>query len=68
MNDPIVEDVRRVRDAYAAQFNYDLDAIFQDIKTREKKNGHRFITGVSSPTSQNQENQRLTEQPAVKRA
>lgn len=35
MNDPIVEEVRRVRDAHAAMFNYDLDAIFQDIKEQE---------------------------------
>lgn len=32
MNDPIVDEVRRVRDANAAKFNYNLDAIFQDIK------------------------------------
>jgi hypothetical protein len=28
MNDPIVDEVRRVRDEYAARFNYDLDEIF----------------------------------------
>lgn len=47
MNDPIVEEVRRIRDAHAARFNYDLDAIFQDIKEQEKRSGHRFIAGVS---------------------
>lgn len=47
MNDPIVEEVRRVRDAHAARFNYDLDAIFQDIKEQEKKSGHKFISGVA---------------------
>lgn len=31
MNDPIVDEVRRVRDAYTARFNYDLDAIFRDL-------------------------------------
>ena len=44
MNDPIVEEVRRVRDAHAAMFNYDLDAIFQDIKEQEKKSGQKFVT------------------------
>jgi hypothetical protein len=39
MNDPIVDEVRRVRDAHAARFNYDLDAIFQDVKEREKTAG-----------------------------
>ena len=44
MNDPIVEEVRRVRDAHAAMFNYDLDAIFQDIKEQEKKSGLKFVS------------------------
>ena len=47
MNDPIVDEVRRVRDAHAAHFNYDLDAIFQDIKEREKKSGLNFVQGVA---------------------
>ena len=47
MNDPIVDEVRRVRDAHAARFNYDLDAIFQDIKKREKESGLVFIQGVA---------------------
>ncbi len=45
--DPIVEEVRRVRNAHAARFNYDLDAIFQDIKEREKKSGLKFVQGVA---------------------
>ena len=44
MNDPIVDEVRRVRDAHAAMFNYDLDAIFQDIKEQEKQSGLKFIS------------------------
>jgi hypothetical protein len=44
MNDPIVDEVRRVRDAHAAMFNYDLDAIFQDIKEQEKKSGLQFVS------------------------
>lgn len=47
MNDPIVDEVRRVRDAHAARFNYDLDAIFQDIKEREKNSGLVFIDGIA---------------------
>ena len=54
MNDPIVEEVRRVRDAHAGRFNYDLDAIFQDIKEQEKKCGHKFISGVAIRAVPNQ--------------
>jgi hypothetical protein len=44
MNDPIVDEVRRVRDAHAARFNYDLDAIFRDIKEQEQKSGRQFVS------------------------
>ncbi len=44
MNDPIVDEVRRVRHAHAAKFNYDLDAIFRDIKEQEKKSGRKFVS------------------------
>lgn len=44
MNDPIVDEVRRVRDAHAARFDYDLDAIYRDIKEQEKKSGRKFVS------------------------
>ena len=53
MNDPIVDEVRRVRDAHAARFNYDLDAIFQDIKKREKESGLVFVQGVARQPAPN---------------
>ncbi len=40
---PIVEEVRKVRDAYARQFNYDLDAIYRDLKDKERKSGRRVV-------------------------
>jgi hypothetical protein len=44
-NDEIVEEVRKVRDEYAAQFNYDLDAIFKDIRRQEEKS-HREVVSL----------------------
>jgi hypothetical protein len=44
MNDPIVEEVRRIRDAHAAKFNYDADAIFRDIKEQEKRSGRKYVS------------------------
>jgi hypothetical protein len=44
MTDPIVDEVRRARDDHAARFNYDLDAIFQDIKKQERKSGCKFVS------------------------
>jgi hypothetical protein len=42
--DPIVEEVRRIRDAHAAKFNYDPKAIFQDIKEQEKRSGRTYVS------------------------
>jgi hypothetical protein len=53
VNDPIVDEVRRVRDAYAARFNYDLDAIFRDIKEREKRSGLVFVRGMARQLAPN---------------
>lgn len=54
MNDPIVDEVRRIRDAHAARFDYDLDRIFQDIKSREKASGLKFVDGVARQPVPNQ--------------
>jgi hypothetical protein len=44
-NDEIVEEVRKARDEYAAKFNYDLEAIFKDIKQQEEKS-HREVVSL----------------------
>ena len=42
-DDPIIAGVRRVCDEHAAQFNYDLDAIYQDLKKLERKSGRKYV-------------------------
>ena len=41
--DPIVEEVRKAREAHAAKFNYDLQAIYRDLKAQEKHSGRTFV-------------------------
>ena len=54
-SDPIVDEVRRVRDAYAARFNYDLRAIYRDLKEREKLSGRTLVSyAVESGTEPSQ--------------
>ena len=53
MNDPIVDEVRQIRDAHAARFNYDLDAIFRDIKEQEQKSGRKFVSFAPAPAAPN---------------
>lgn len=42
--DSIVEDVRKVREEHAAKFNYNLDAIYQDLKKQEKSSGRKVVS------------------------
>ena len=43
-SNPIVEEVRRARDAYAARFNYNLRAIYRDLKEQEKRSGRKIVS------------------------
>ena len=42
--DPIVEEVRQVREAHAAQFGYDLRAIYQALKEEEAVSGRKYVS------------------------
>ena len=44
--DPIVEEIRKIRDEHAARFNYDIDAIWADMKRCQDESG---IPVVSLP-------------------
>lgn len=41
--DPIVEEVRKIREAHAAKFGYDLAAICRDLKGREKEANYSLV-------------------------
>lgn len=40
--DPIVNEVRRIRNEHAARFDYDIKKICQDLKEREKASGRKY--------------------------
>lgn len=44
MRDPIVEEVRKARDEYAKRFNYDLDAICQDLRDKQGREGRKVVS------------------------
>ena len=41
--DPIVEEVRRIRYERAAKFGFDMDAVAEDARTREKSSGRELL-------------------------
>lgn len=47
MNDPIVDEVRQIREEQAAQWNFDIDAIFRALKLQEKNGGLVFVNGFA---------------------
>ena len=42
--DPIVEEIRREREAYAARFNFDIEAICRDLQRQEQESGREIVT------------------------
>lgn len=44
MNNSIIEDLRKVKEAYAAKFNYDLEAMFRDLRIKQERSGREFVS------------------------
>lgn len=42
--DPIIADLRAVRDAYAGRFDNDVKAICRDIRARQKASGRKYVS------------------------
>ena len=41
--DPIVAEVRAIRDAHASRFNYDLRLICEDIRKMQEASGREYV-------------------------
>ena len=42
--DPIVEAVREIRQQHARKFDYDPDAIFEDLKRHQAEGGYEVVS------------------------
>ena len=59
-NDPIVEEIHRIREEIAKRFNYDLEAIVRDAQRRQHESGAKVVRREPrriepAPVSQSQE-------------
>ena len=45
--DPIVEEIRQYRNSHAKKYDYDLDAIFEDLKKSEQASSQKIVNFVS---------------------
>ena len=50
--DPIVADVRRIREDLPAKFDFDLAAIFADLRARQSSAGVRLVRLKQDGTSE----------------
>lgn len=41
--DPIIAEVWAIRRAYAAQFDYDVEAMFRDIRAKQEASGREYV-------------------------
>lgn len=62
--DRIVEETRKVREAYAAQFDYDLDAIYRHIKQQEQHSEYEIVSLPAKRPQQRPTVKEKTEAPA----
>ncbi len=44
MKDSIVEEIRTIRDAHAARFQFNLHAICENLRKKEKTCGHTIVS------------------------
>jgi len=43
-DDPIVEEVRRIKEAHAARYNYDIRAMANALREQQKRSGHKVVS------------------------
>ena len=41
--DEIIKEIRKNRDEYAKSFDYNLNAIFQDLKRKQTAHSHKIV-------------------------
>lgn len=41
--DEIIEEIHKHREDYAKSFDYDLNAIFQDLKKKQNTHSHKIV-------------------------
>ena len=53
MTDPIVEEIHKIREEYAAKFDYDIDAMFDDLR-RKQSDSRRKVESFVKDKKQKQ--------------
>ena len=54
LNDPIIEEIHKYREAFSRKFNNDLKAMVEDLKKRQNNSGHKVVDLSQKPKPQNE--------------
>jgi hypothetical protein len=49
IDNPIMHEVRRIRDEYAAPFDYDLRRIYEDLRRQQEESGVKTVMRPPRP-------------------
>ncbi len=53
-NDPIVDETRKLRESYASEHDFDIEAIYQNIQKRQKGSTRKVVSlPPRKPTQKN---------------
>jgi hypothetical protein len=63
--DPIVAEVRRIREAYAAQFNFDLAALCQALQEQEQRDPRPHVSFPPKRVIARKDGQPAVRKPAI---
>lgn len=44
MMHPIVEEIHKIREAYAKKFDFDVDAMFEDLRENQSNSNHKIVS------------------------
>ena len=44
MIDPIVEEIHKIREEYAEKFDFDVDAMFQDLHKKQTEGSRKIVS------------------------
>ena len=44
MTDPLIQEIRRIKEANAAKYGFNIRAMAKDMRRRQKTSGHKVVT------------------------
>lgn len=59
--DPIVEEIHKIREEYSRSFNHDLKALFADLQKQQSESGRKVVNLSRQPSLTPGEHGQVTE-------